>query len=87
VAECSCQYLSLSAVCSAKVVSVYMLDMADKLKLVDKFCYLGDMLGKGGGAEKASRTRVMCVWGKFNELAPILTARGGLHEVKAKNLQ
>jgi len=25
----------------------------------------------GGGAEEASRKRVRCAWGKFNELAPL----------------
>jgi len=46
-----------------------------KLECVKKFCYLGDMLGAGGGAEDASRTRVGCAWGKFNELAPLLVAK------------
>ena len=36
---------------------------------VDKFCYLGDMIGAGGGAEEASRARVRCAWAKFRELA------------------
>ena len=27
---------------------------------VTKFCYLGDMIGAGGGAADASRTRVRC---------------------------
>ena len=34
-----------------------MLGATDKLEIVDKFCYLGDMLGKCGGAEEASRVR------------------------------
>jgi hypothetical protein len=28
-----------------------------KLEQVNKFCYLGDMIGEGGGAEEASRTK------------------------------
>ena len=48
------------------------------------FCYLGDMLGKGGGAEAASRVRVRCAWGKFNDLAPILTMRGASLKMKGK---
>jgi len=55
---------------SAKGDGVFMLDTADKLKLVDKFCYLGNMLEKGDGAKKASRKRVWCAWGEFNVLAP-----------------
>jgi hypothetical protein len=43
---------------------------------VDKYCYLGDMIGNGGDEEKATRTRVRCEWGKFTELAPMLTQRG-----------
>ena len=35
------------------------------LECVGKFCYLGDMIGSGGGAEEASRARVQCAWGKF----------------------
>jgi len=31
------------------------------------------MVGKGGGAEEASRTRMRCGWAKFSELGPILT--------------
>jgi hypothetical protein len=55
-----------------------------KLECVDKFCYLGDMIGEGGGAEEASRVRVRCAWAKFRELAPILTSRGASLKVKGK---
>ena len=47
-------------------------------------CYLGDMLGCGGGADDAVRTRVKCAWGKFRELAPILTVRGMSLKMKGK---
>ena len=53
-----------------------VMDEAGKLQCVDKFCYLGDMLGCGGGAGDAVRSKVRCAWGKFRELAPILTVRG-----------
>ena len=33
---------------------------------VDKFCYLGEMLGEEGGAELAVANRVGRAWGKFN---------------------
>src|SRR5437870_3971404 len=46
------------------------------LECVTKFCYLGDMIVAGGGAGDASRTRVRCAWGKFNELKPVLAERG-----------
>ena len=54
------------------------------LEFVDTFCYLGDMLSAGGGVEESVRCRVRCVWGKFNELMPILTMRGTSLKVKEK---
>ena len=51
---------------------------------MDKFCYLGDMIGSGGGAEDASGMRVKCAWGKFRELSPILTARRASLKLKGK---
>ena len=60
------------------------IELGGKLEWVDKFCYLGDMIGSGGGAEEASRARVRCAWGKFRELSPILTSRGASLKVKGK---
>ena len=54
------------------------------VEYVDHFCYLGDVLSAGGGAEEASRARVRCAWGKFNELAPIITSRGASLKLKGK---
>ena len=53
-----------------------------KLECVPKFCYLGDTLGAGGGADEAARARVRCAWAKFKELSPILTARGASYHIK-----
>src|SRR6266446_4178714 len=61
-----------------------MLRQFGRLECVDKFCYLGDMIGAGGGAEEASRTRVRCAWGKFRQLLPILTMRGASLKLKGK---
>ena len=55
-----------------------------KLECVPKFCYLGDTLGAGGGADEAVRARVRCAWAKFKELSPILTARGASYHIKGK---
>ena len=55
-----------------------------KLECVTKFCYLGDTLGVGGGAEEAARARVICAWAKFKELSAILTARGASNRIKGK---
>ena len=60
------------------------LDDGSKFELFDKFCYLGDMLCAGGGAEEASRTRARSAWGKFNELALVLTKRGVFLKLKVK---
>jgi len=54
------------------------------MECVDKFRYLGDMIGAGGGAEEASRARVRSAWAKFKELTPVLTARGASLKVKGK---
>ena len=45
------------------------------LECVDEFCYLGDMLGAGGGCENAVITRCRVAWGKFRKLLPVLTCR------------
>ncbi len=60
--------------------------MNEKLECVDRFCYLGDMIGAGEGAEEASRARVRCAWDKFRELALILTIKRGLSGGKRKGL-
>jgi len=41
-----------------------------KLELVDKFCYLVDMLGVDGDAVEA---RIRIGWNKFRQLVPLLT--------------
>jgi len=55
-----------------------------KYELVNRFRYLGDMVGAGGGAEEASRARVRSAWCKFRELAPFLTKRGASLTLKGK---
>ena len=52
------------------------MDENEKLKMVQQFCYLGDMIGAEGRSEKAVRCRIRCAWCKLNELAPMLTKRG-----------
>ena len=58
--------------------------MNEKLECVEQFCYLGDMIGAGGGVGEASRARTRCAWAKFRELAPILTSREASLAVKGK---
>ena len=44
-----------------------------KLELVDKFCYLGDMLSVDGDADAAVEARNRIGWNKFRQLVPLLT--------------
>ena len=46
-----------------------------QVEVVDEFCYLGDMLGAGGGCTNAIINRCRIAWGKFRKLLPILTSR------------
>jgi len=43
------------------------------LELMDKFCYLGDMLSVNGDANAAVETRIWTGWNKFRQLVPLLT--------------
>ena len=43
---------------------------------VKSFCYLGDVLDRGGGAERTVRNRIACAWSKWRELSNLLTNRG-----------
>src|SRR6266516_4682419 len=62
----------------------FVLGTSDKIEVVENFCYLGDVIGKEGGAEESSRARVRCAWGKFRDLKMLLTARGASLRVKGK---
>ena len=42
-----------------------------KLELVDKFCYLGDMLRVDGDADAAMEARIRIGWNKFRQLVPL----------------
>src|SRR5271155_1367425 len=69
---------------SDSVVKELVLGEDGKLECVDRFCYLGDMIGAGSGAEEALRTSVSKFWGKFRELLLSLTARGASLKIKGK---
>ena len=69
---------------AAEVRKEMAIDGDGNVECVEKFCYLGDMIGCGGGAEEASRARVRCARAKFRELSPLLTARGTSLKVKGK---
>ena len=44
-----------------------------KLELVDKFCYLSDMLSVDGDADAAVEARIRIGSNKFRQLVPLLT--------------
>ena len=52
------------------------------LELVDKFCYLGDMLSVDGDADAAVETRIRIGWNKFRQLVPLLTNKDSDSERK-----
>jgi len=60
------------------------LDGTSTVECVDRFCYLGDMVGEGDEAEEASKARVKGAWNKFREISPILTTRGASLRIKGK---
>jgi len=43
------------------------------LGLLDKFCYLGDILSVDEDADAAMETRIRIGWNKFRQLVPLLT--------------
>jgi len=43
------------------------------LALVDKFCYLGDMLNANKDANAVVETRIRIGWNTFRQLVPLLT--------------
>ena len=45
------------------------------LEVVDKFCYLGDMLRVDADADAAVEARIRIGWTKFRQLVPLLTNR------------
>jgi len=43
------------------------------MELVDKFCYLGDMLSVDGDADAAVETIIRIGWNKYRQLVPLIT--------------
>ena len=51
---------------------------------VGSFCYLGDMIAAGGGAEAAVTSRIRSGWKKFRELAPFLMSKAPSLKMKGR---
>jgi len=62
----------LNPVTSARRTSVDI-GASAKLELMDKFCYLGDMMSVDGDADAAVEARIRIGWNKFSQLVPLLT--------------
>ena len=45
------------------------------LEVVDKYCYLGDVLSVDGDADAAVDARIRIGWNKFRQLVPLLANR------------
>ena len=52
---------------------MWILGPVQSWELVDKFCYLGDMLSVDGDADAAVEARIRIGWNKFRQLVPLLT--------------
>ena len=46
-------------------------------ELVDKFCYLGDMLSVDGDADAAMETRIRTGWNKFRQCSMLVDSAVG----------
>merc|ERR1712105_182457 len=69
--KCELEQVAGSGFESGKEIT---LNGSDKCEVVDKFCYLGDMLSVGGGVDAAVVTRIGSGWKKFRELEPIIVS-------------
>ena len=65
--------------CSNPVISTghtsVDIGVSAKLEVVDKFCYVGDMMSVDGDADAAVEARIRIGWDKFRQLVPLLTNR------------
>ena len=72
---CSCFFISLTRYLSVTSTGCTSVDIGfnANLELVDKFCYLGDMLSVDGYTNAAVETRIWIGYNKFRQLTPLLT--------------
>jgi len=65
--------------CSNPVISTghttVDIGVSANLEVVDKFCYLGDMLSADGDVDAAVEARIRTGWNKFRQLVPLLINR------------
>ena len=70
--ECKC---CRGDVKSQRREATIKLDM-DNLEVVDKFCYLEDMLNNEGSVQDAVIARLRVGWEKFKDLSSVLCKKG-----------
>ena len=51
------------------------IDASAQLEVVDKFCYLSDILSVDGDTDAAVDAKIRAGWNKFRKLVPLLTNR------------
>jgi len=54
--------------------SKYFTCVSTCLELVDKFCYLDNILSVDGEADAAVEARIQIGWNKFRQLVPLVTS-------------
>jgi len=59
--------------CMNPVTGIEHIGVNANLEIVDKFCYLGDILSVDENADAAVETRIRIGWNKFRQLVPVLT--------------
>ena len=57
----------------------------DNLEVVDKFCYLEDMLNSEGNVQDAVIARLRARWGKFKDLSRVLCKKRCVSEEKGNS--
>jgi len=60
---------------SGPVLVLLSISQCKESDIVDKFCYLGDMLHVDRDADAAVEARIRIGWNKFRQLVPLLTNR------------
>ena len=64
----------------------FVFGTSNKIEVVEKFCYLGDVIRKEGGAEESLRARVRCAWGKIQGSENVADGKGSFLENKRKDI-
>ena len=75
----------MEELCETRQVNGLYID-GHEYEVVNKFCYLGDMLSQEGGCEHAILKRIQTGWLKFRELSGLLIGKRDESEDKRNYL-